>query len=138
MSEVNSPTNPSTNTSTPGIGYQGERLLDEKGWREEAEGVIKEIGEFVKEFTVSEALGVTATEIHLNLVTLEGERLTVRLDERGFVVVGGGHDSLDREGERIYETPHSLLDNISPGYRQAWGTSLSDQLTKLAREREEQ
>ena len=41
---------------------------------------------------------MTATEIHLNLVTLEGERLTVRLDERGFVVVGGGHDSLDREG----------------------------------------
>ena len=34
--------------------YQGERLLDEQGWREEAKGVIKEIVNFVKVLTVSD------------------------------------------------------------------------------------
>ena len=36
--------------------YQGERLLDEQGWREEAKGVIKEIVNFVKVLTVSDQL----------------------------------------------------------------------------------
>jgi hypothetical protein len=117
---------------------QGERLLDEQGWHEEAAGVIKEITNYVKRAAVSKALQASATQIFLNLVTLEDSAFTVLLCERGFSVVGRALDTADTEGEPVYETPHSLLDNLSPGYRQAWGDHLSLQLLKLQREREEQ
>jgi len=136
MSEVSSPGSPSTIASTPqSRGYQGERLLDEQGWREEAKGVIKEIVNFVKIFVVSDQLKASSTEIFLNLVTLEDSAFTIKLNERGFEVVGNSLDTNNSEGDRVYETPHSLLDNLSPGYRQAWGASLSQQLALLAKER---
>ena len=71
---------------------QGERLLDEKGWQEEAAGVIKEIADFVKVFKVSEELKASSTEIFFNLITLEDSKFTIRLSERGFELVG---DTLD-------------------------------------------
>ena len=67
---------------------QGERLLDEKGWQEEAAGVIKEIADFVKVFKVSEELKASSTEIFFNLITLEDSKFTIRLSERGFELVG--------------------------------------------------
>ena len=33
-----------------------------------------------------------------------------------------------------YETPYSLLDRVSPGYRQAFGDNLAKQLRKLSEE----
>jgi hypothetical protein len=136
MSEVSSPGSPSTIASTPqSRGYQGERLLDEQGWREESKGVIKEIINFVKVFAISDQLNASSTEIFLNLVTLEDSAFTIKLNERGFEVVGNSLDTNNTEGDRVYETPHSLLDNISPGYRQAWGASLSQQLALVAKER---
>ena len=66
---------------------QGERLLDEQGWQEEAAGVIKEIADFVKVFKVSEELKASSTEIFFNLVTLEDSKFTIRLSERGFELV---------------------------------------------------
>ena len=100
---------------------QGERfLLDEKGWIEEAQGVIKEIVDYVRLFVISEKLVSSESEIFLNLETLEGDRFTIRLDERGFTVVGKEVDTVEAGllEQRQYETPHSLLDNISPQYRQ--------------------
>ena len=100
---------------------QGERfLLDEKGWIEEAQGVIKEIVDYVRLFVISEKLVSSDSEIFLNLETLEGDRFTIRLDERGFTVVGKEVDTVEAGllEQRQYETPHSLLDNISPQYRQ--------------------
>ena len=127
MSEVNSPGSPSTVSSTPqSRGYQvgqlmkiqiqvqkviyksktvtpffckqGERLLDEQGWREEAKGVIKEIVNFVKVFAVSDQLKASSTEIFLNLVTLEDSTFTIKLNERGFEVVGNNLDTNNVEG----------------------------------------
>ena len=39
--------------------------------------------------------------------------------------------------ETIYETPYSLLDNISPAYREAFGNHLTDELLKLQKLQEE-
>jgi len=97
--------------------------------------VIKEIVNFVKIFSVSDQLNASSTEIFLNLVTLEDSAFTIKLNERGFEVVGNSLDTNNTEGDRVYETPHSLLDNLSPGYRQAWGASLSQQLALVAKER---
>ena len=40
--------------------------------------------------------------------------------------------------ETIYETPYSLLDNLSPAYREAFGNDLTNQLLKLKKQREEE
>lgn len=135
MSELSSSGTPlsSLSTTPSGTRFQGERLLDEKGWKEEARGVIKEIVHYVKLFTISEKVPASASEVFLNLVTLEDATFTIRLNEQGFSVVGDQIDTVDKEGERVYETPHSLLDNLSPRYRQAWGDDLSFQLEKLQR-----
>merc|ERR1712130_683407 len=69
-------------------------------------------------------------------VTLEDANYTVRLCERGFSIVAHQLDSVHWEGETVYETPHSLLDNISMGYRQAFGDDLSSKLAKLKERRE--
>jgi len=117
-----------TTTSTPqSRGFQGERLLDEQGWQEEAAGVIKEIADFVKVFKVSEELKASSTEIFFNLITLEDSKFTIRLSERGFELVGDPLDTNSSAGTRVYETPHSLLDNISPGYRQVLLHNLTNQ-----------
>ena len=39
--------------------------------------------------------------------------------------------------ENVYETPYSLLDNLSPAYRQAFGNDLTNQLLKLQKLQEE-
>ena len=40
--------------------------------------------------------------------------------------------------ETVYETPYSLLDNLSPAYREAFGNDLTTQLLKLQKQREEE
>ena len=40
--------------------------------------------------------------------------------------------------ETVYETPYSLLDNLSPAYREAFGNHLTNQLLKLQKQREEE
>ncbi len=40
--------------------------------------------------------------------------------------------------ETIYETPYSLLDNISPAYREAFGNHLTDKLLKLQKLQDEE
>ena len=40
--------------------------------------------------------------------------------------------------EIVYETPYSLLDNLSPAYREAFGQDLTDQLLKLQKQRGEE
>ena len=40
--------------------------------------------------------------------------------------------------EPVYETPYSLLDNLSPAYREAFGQDLTNQLLKLQKQRGEE
>jgi hypothetical protein len=68
--------------------------------------------------------------------------LTVELSCQGFCVVSNtAHDTIssDSKEELLYfETPYSLLDSLSPGYRQAFGDSLAQKLRKLSSEQQQQ
>jgi len=136
MSHVGSP-----NSSTPGsLGQcesQEETFLDEEGWKDEAKAVIKDIADYVQLVCVSESLPSCRSQIFLNLITKEGESYTIALNPEGFKVVGHSLNTADREGENVYETPYSLLDNLSPAYRQAFGNDLTNQLLKLQKQQEE-
>jgi len=117
---------------------QGETFLDEDGWKSEARGVIKEICDYVKYVGLSELLPSSSCQVFLNLTTLEEVSYTVLLNERGFSVVGDKVDSRNREGETVYETPHALLDNLSPAYRQAFGDHLTAQLLQLQQQQDQE
>jgi len=136
MSQAGSP-----NNSTPGsveqCESQGETFLDEEGWKEEAKGVIKDIADYVQLVCVSETLPSCRSQIFLNLITKEDKSYTIALNPQGFKVVGYSLDTADTEGENVYETPYSLLDNLSPAYRQAFGNDLTNQLLKLQKLQEE-
>ena len=45
-------------TSRGSVKSEGEFLLDEDGWKSEAEAIIRDVGEFVKVIHVSDALEV--------------------------------------------------------------------------------
>ena len=60
--------------------------------------MIKEIINFVKVFAISDQLNASSTEIFLNLVTLEDSAFTIKLNERGFEVVGTSLDTNNTEG----------------------------------------
>ena len=77
---------------------QEERLLNDDGWIEEANGVIREVEAYVKQLTVSEKVPSSSLAIHLNLVTLEDGNYTVRLCERGFSIVAHQLDSVHWDG----------------------------------------
>jgi hypothetical protein len=117
--------------------FQGEIFLDEEGWKDEAKAVIKDIADYVLLATVSETLPSTRSQIFLNLITKEEKSFTVVLNPEGFRVVGHSLNTDDKEGENVYETPYSLLDNLSPAYRQAFGNDLTNQLLKLQKLQEE-
>ncbi|XP_023345092.1 GSK3-beta interaction protein [Eurytemora carolleeae] len=108
-----------------------ETFLDEEGWIEEAKGVIRDIEKYVQFVCVSNVLASSRSNIFINLTTRETTEYTIELTQQGFKVVGSGHDTNNLTEEIIYETPYSLLDTISPAYRQAFGDHLTDQLLKL-------
>lgn len=113
-----------------------ETFLDEEGWKEEARGVIKDVEKYVKLVCVSEQLASSRSCIFLNLTTREEKQYTIELTSQGFKVVANEHNANTLTDENIYETPYSLLDSISPAYRQAFGDHLTDQLLKLQAARE--
>lgn len=117
---------------------QRETFLDEEGWIKEAKAVIHELTDYVQFVDKSTQLPPSNSEVFLNLTTRENNSYTVLLNCQGFRVVGWGHDLQDKEGEPVYETPHSMLDNLSPGYRKAFGDHLTSQLLQLQQERLQQ
>ncbi|CAL1675416.1 unnamed protein product [Lasius platythorax] len=112
-----------------------DRVLDEEQWRLEAQAVIKDVGKHVRDLRVSERLVSTKRGIYLNLTTLEDLRFCVELSAAGFAVVGNRHDDASNAGNERFETPYSLLDFVSPQYRNSFGNSLLDKLKELSNRR---
>lgn len=109
-----------------------DQLLDEEQWRVEAQAVINDVKKHVQDLKVSERLQNTNQVIYLNLTTLEGLRFCVELSASGFTIVGNRHDDTSNVGNERFETPYSLLDFISPQYRNSFGNSLLDKLKQLS------
>ena len=61
-------------TSRGSVKSEGEFLLDEDGWKSEAEAIIRDVGEFVKVIHVSDALEVRKRTSNLfHIGTCESE-----------------------------------------------------------------
>lgn len=103
-------------------------------WRNEAEGVIKDIQEHVKEVSVSDSLEKNNRKIYLNVTTLEDKKYCLELSCHGFRIVGQDYDLINIEDNPFFETPYSLLNSISPSFQQSFNNSLLSKLGSLANE----
>jgi hypothetical protein len=110
---------------------QGEQLLWKDQWRAEAQAVIADISTGLRTAVISEALGIMQDAIFLNIEILEGKRFCVELSPRGFAVVGDDFDKNVNEDRTYFETPYSLLDGLSPEYRNNFYKRLSAKLEAL-------
>lgn len=106
-----------------------DRVLDEQGWREEAQGVINDVKDQVKLIEVSKSLQSSNSCIYLNVETLEGEKYTFELTVHGFKFCGKEFDSKSWENSQYFETPYALLNSVSPRFKDAFMDVLLRKLT---------
>lgn len=106
-------------------------MMDEEHWRVEAQAVINDVKMHVQDIAVSDRLTSTNKLIYLNLTTLEGLQFCVELSAAGFTIVGKQYDNLSNTDNQRFETPYSLLECVSPRYRESFGLSLLNKLKEL-------
>ncbi|XP_043646648.1 GSK3-beta interaction protein [Drosophila teissieri] len=124
--------------------------------KDEANAIIKDVKAHVAEICISSKLASDATQIYLNIRTIESATCCVQVTRRGFKIVSSQYDTIDEESrisallrngeeqgdeneeeEEIFETPYALLDKISPRYVESFGNQLCQQLRALQQMRTE-
>lgn len=107
-------------------------LGDVKDMRLEAEAVVNDVLFAVAEMHVSQSLTSASDVAYINVETREGNRYCLELTEAGLRVVGYAFDQVNEDlGTQYHETVYSLLDTLSPGYREAFGNALLQRLERL-------
>ena len=136
-------------------------LCDVKDMRLEAEAVVSDVLFAVAEMHLSQSFNSARDVAHINVETKEGNRYCLELTESGlrvrctksemcyflfyysfmacFIinhstiqVVGYAFDQVDEDlNTQYHETIYSLLDKLSPGYREAFGNALLQRLEQL-------
>ncbi|XP_034108239.1 GSK3-beta interaction protein [Drosophila nasuta] len=120
---------------------------------DEAQAIINDVKAHVAEIVVSSKLASSATQIYLNIRTIESATCCVQVSSRGFKIVSSQYDTIDEDKafrslnngdekqeedeEEIFETPYALLDKISPRYVESFGNQLCQQLRQLQQMRTE-
>lgn len=108
-----------------------ENVLDSENWKLEANAVINDIKDHVKDANISEKFVSTNQCIYMNIETLEGEKFCIELSGNGFRICGKAYDVHNLEEEQYFETPYSLLNKVSPLFCSSFGNTLLDKLNRL-------
>ncbi|CAJ0944685.1 unnamed protein product [Ranitomeya imitator] len=105
---------------------------DVKDMRMEAEAVVNDVLFAVANMFVSKNLPCAVDVAYINVEIKEGARYCLELTDAGLRVVGFAYDYVD-EGccSQYHETIYSLLDSLSPAYREAFGNALLRRLEAL-------
>ncbi|XP_060611909.2 GSK3B-interacting protein isoform X1 [Anolis sagrei] len=108
---------------------------DVKDMRLEAEAVVNDVLFAVGNMFVSKSLPCAEDVAYINVETRERNRYCLELTEAGLRVVGYAFDQVDDSVQNPYhETVYSLLDSVSPAYREAFGNALLQRLEALKRD----
>ncbi|XP_078516250.1 GSK3B-interacting protein isoform X2 [Lissotriton helveticus] len=109
--------------------------VDVKDMRLEAEAVVNDVLFAVGNMFVSKNLPSAVDVAYINVEIREGTRYCLELTEAGLRVVGHAFDHVNDDSETQYhETVYSLLDSLSPAYREAFGNALLQRLEALKKE----
>ncbi|KAM9356178.1 GSK3-beta interaction protein [Pholidichthys leucotaenia] len=107
-------------------------LGDVKDMRLEADAVVNDVLFAVTEMHVSQNLTSASDVAYINVETREGNHYCLELTEAGLRVVGYAYDEVNEDlNTQYHETVYSLLDKLSPGYREAFGNALLQRLERL-------
>ncbi|KAB0403345.1 hypothetical protein E2I00_015862, partial [Balaenoptera physalus] len=113
-------------------GFEG---TDMKDMRLEAEAVVNDVLFAVNTMFVSKTLRCADDVAYINVETRERNRYCLELTEAGLRVVGYAFDQVgDHLQTPYHETVYSLLDTLSPAYREAFGNALLQRLEALKRD----
>lgn len=108
-------------------------LGDVKDMRLEAEAVVNDVLFAVSEMHVSQSLSSAPDVAYINVETREGNQYCLELTEAGLRVVGYSFNHVNEDlNTQYHETVYSLLDKLSPGYREAFGNALLQRLERLS------
>ncbi|XP_037756845.1 GSK3B-interacting protein isoform X2 [Chelonia mydas] len=115
--------------------YKDIEGTDVKDMRLEAEAVVNDVLFAVSNMFVSKNLPCAEAVAYINVETRERNRYCLELTEAGLRVVGYAFDQADDGLQTAYhETVYSLLDSLSPAYREAFGNALLQRLEALKRD----
>ncbi|XP_051882319.1 GSK3-beta interaction protein [Pristis pectinata] len=105
---------------------------DVKDMRVEAEAVVNDVNFAVNHMAVSKMLPIREDVAFINVETKERNRYCLELTEAGLRVVAHGFDQVDESlSMQYHETIYSLLESLSPAYREAFGNALLQRLEAL-------
>lgn len=105
---------------------------DLKDMKVEAEAVVNDVNFAVNHMAVSNMLPIREDVAYINVETKERNRYCLELTEAGLRVVAYGFDQVDESlSTQYHETIYSLLDSLSPAYRDAFGNALLQRLEAL-------
>ncbi|XP_032883380.1 GSK3B-interacting protein isoform X2 [Amblyraja radiata] len=105
---------------------------DVKDMKVEAEAVVNDVNFAVNHMAVSKMLPIREDVAYINVETKERNRYCLELTEAGLRVVAYGFDQVDESlSMQYHETIYSLLDSLSPAYRDAFGNALLQRLEAL-------
>lgn len=133
--EVDCEPNEITDEPFEGSDFQDFEGTDVKDMRLEAEAVVNDVIFAVGNMYVSKILPCAEDVAYINVKIKEGNRYCLELTDTGLRVVGHAFDQVDESlNFQYHETIYSLLDSLSPAYRQAFGNALLLKLEALQRE----
>lgn len=102
-----------------------------ENWESEAEAIINDVKDHVKELKISEKIKSTNRFIYLNLRTIENKDFCIELSAQGFRIVGYNFNENNTDSNEYFETPYSLLNSISPKFKESFGNALLEKLRDL-------
>ena len=102
------------------LNSQFERVENDESFLNDVERVAEEIAPLVSEAKVVRT-NDTATTAHLDVVTLEGEKLSIELSSQGF-------KATNLPNSRSFETIYALMDNYSSKFREKFAQTISAKL----------
>lgn len=102
-----------------------------ENWKQEAEAVINDVSLHVNSIEISQKLKISDSNIYLNVTTIEGNRFCVELSSQGFRIVGNDFNENIIDSNVFYETPYSLLNDISDNFKESFANLLQKRLNGL-------
>ncbi|KAG5862560.1 hypothetical protein JTB14_015386 [Gonioctena quinquepunctata] len=106
--------------------------MDSETWKVEAKAVINDVKDHVKLIVISSKLASDNRSIYLNLITCEDKYYCIQLSSQGFKVVGYNFDDNNIDSDSYFETPYSLLSELSVGFKNSFANALIKKLADLA------
>ncbi|XP_068538959.1 GSK3B-interacting protein [Anas acuta] len=129
---MESPSNTGFEEDSDYTDFEG---TDVKDMRLEAEAVVNDVLFAVSNMFVSKTLPCAEDVAYINVETRERNRYCLELTEAGLRIVAYDFDQTDDSLQTPYhETVYSLLDSLSPAYREVFGNALLQRLEALKKD----